>query len=301
MYHKYCAKLLQGWGGELGNAYRGTEEGAAFLAELEELSIKQVRLLISNLIEQGLDRKVPARLSDQELRVVMSSTIRHMPLVKELHERTSILTKDFEVLSGNLNETLDHLSQDVLRLIDVLVKNRDTAGRSRQTSMADAATVVPHRPLTAMQKKLNGAGKELERPGMKRLTYLALEKAKPREGQVGPALRRSTLPGVVGDSPRGKTSGRMTQVSTAKRAQKEDMKTIHSIKHQLIDSIDDSSVPVERILECQDMIRKAQVCCSVGLFCLLTAGLFYRARGSLLTLTHTFLYTSAPPRRGGGR
>ena len=34
--------------------------------------------------------------------------------------------------------------------------------------------------------------------------------------------------------------------------------TIHSVKHQLIDSVDDSSVPVERILECRDMIRKAR-------------------------------------------
>jgi len=264
LYHKYCAKLLQGWGGELGNAYSGTEEGAAFLAALNEISIKQVRLLIANLIEQGLDRKVPTRLSDQELRVVMSSTIRHIPLVKQLHARTCILTKDFEVLSASLSATLEHLSDDVLRLIEVLVKNRDTPGRSRQVSLADAAAVVPHRPLTAARKQLKGEGTEVVGPGMRRLSYLSLEKA-----TASPASKlllqsssdvtaQQMSPEVAGATARGKATSRTRQVSMAKRAQREDMMTIHSVKHQLIDSIDDSSVPVERILECKDMIRKAQ-------------------------------------------
>jgi len=52
LYHHYCAKLLQGWGGELGR-YKETEEGAAFLRDLKKISIKTVRLLISNLISQG--------------------------------------------------------------------------------------------------------------------------------------------------------------------------------------------------------------------------------------------------------
>ena len=46
------AKLLQGWGGELGHSYRDTEEGNRFLEDLQSISIKQVRVLISKLIEQ---------------------------------------------------------------------------------------------------------------------------------------------------------------------------------------------------------------------------------------------------------
>ena len=74
LYHRYCAKLLQAWGGELGT-YNNTKEGEAFLAQLQSISIKTVRLLISKLIGQGLDRKAPNRMSDDELQIVMSATV----------------------------------------------------------------------------------------------------------------------------------------------------------------------------------------------------------------------------------
>jgi hypothetical protein len=52
LYHCFCGKLLQGWGGEL-NRYKDTKEGDEFLERLEQISIKTVRLLISKLISQG--------------------------------------------------------------------------------------------------------------------------------------------------------------------------------------------------------------------------------------------------------
>jgi len=52
LYHCFCGKLLQGWGGEL-NRYKDTKEGDEFLERLQHISIKIVRLLISKLISQG--------------------------------------------------------------------------------------------------------------------------------------------------------------------------------------------------------------------------------------------------------
>ena len=74
LYHKYCAKLLQAWGGHLGT-YQGTEEGDQFLEDVNQISIQTVRLLISKLIEQGLDRKTPHRMNQEDLNVIMSATV----------------------------------------------------------------------------------------------------------------------------------------------------------------------------------------------------------------------------------
>jgi len=74
LYHQFCAKLLQAWGGQLGT-YKDTKEGNAFLTKLESISIQTVRLLISRLIGQGLDRSAPSRMSDDELQIVMSATV----------------------------------------------------------------------------------------------------------------------------------------------------------------------------------------------------------------------------------
>ena len=55
LYHRYCAKLLQGWGGELGT-YSNTQEGEDFLDQIEDISIKSIREVIRRLIDQGLDK-----------------------------------------------------------------------------------------------------------------------------------------------------------------------------------------------------------------------------------------------------
>jgi len=51
-YHMYCAKLIAGWGGELG-VLKGTEEGENLLREMDKLSLKEVRSLIKRLIAAG--------------------------------------------------------------------------------------------------------------------------------------------------------------------------------------------------------------------------------------------------------
>lgn len=89
---QYCAKLLQAWGGELGT-FRETKEGESFLAALVKISIKDIRGVIRKLIDQGLDKACPDRMDEEQLLVVMSATLRHMPLVTQLRQNTSVITK----------------------------------------------------------------------------------------------------------------------------------------------------------------------------------------------------------------
>ena len=87
--------MLQGWGGELGT-FKGTKEGENFLNDLEQISIKSIRAVIRKLIDQGLDKECPERMDDQQLLVVMTATVRHMPLVTQLHRNTSVITKEIK-------------------------------------------------------------------------------------------------------------------------------------------------------------------------------------------------------------
>jgi len=146
LYHKYCAKLLQGWGGELGNtllsdfqpAVGGTKEGETFMDDLKSISIKEVRLLISNLIEQGLDREVPNSLSEQELYVVMSATVQHMPLISQLHERTATISTHFQELSDTLSLEVKELRGEMLNLVDMLILGEETHyGRTSRKRLLD--------------------------------------------------------------------------------------------------------------------------------------------------------------------
>jgi hypothetical protein len=85
-----------------------------------------VRLLISNLIEQGLDREVPNRLSEQDLSVVMSATLQHMPLISQLHERTATISTHFQELSDALSLKVEELRGEMLNLVNILILGEET-------------------------------------------------------------------------------------------------------------------------------------------------------------------------------
>jgi hypothetical protein len=154
LYHRYCAKLLQAWGGLLGT-YKNTKEGDAFLTELESISIQTVRLLISKLIGQGFDRQAPNRMSDDDLHVAMMATVsmlapacsfasdymwyvqtsscgrvlkwiilvlqaRHMPLVLELKGRLSIISEEIRTFSKSNKNLMSKLQEPLNSAISKL-------------------------------------------------------------------------------------------------------------------------------------------------------------------------------------
>ena len=121
LYHKYCGKLLQAWGGEL-SRYQNSDEGEEFLKELQTISMKTVRALISKLIAQGLDRMKPHRLGDQELLTVMSASVGHMDLIVRLKERAADITAEMSVLTQSIErcgmEMQSHL-ENTLKVLEI--------------------------------------------------------------------------------------------------------------------------------------------------------------------------------------
>ena len=128
LYHMYCAKLLQAWGGELAR-YNGTSQGEEFLLELQKISIKTVRVLVGKLIGQGLDRTKPQRLSDQEALIVMSACAGHMELVVKLKERTAAITSDMSVLT----QSIERCGMEVQTHLENMLKVLETPARMSHT------------------------------------------------------------------------------------------------------------------------------------------------------------------------
>ena len=124
LYHMYCAKLLQAWGGEL-SRYHGSEEGAKFMEEIEKISIKSVRLLISKLIGQGLDRSKPHRLGDQAALVVMGACVRHMDIIVRMKERVASIAAEMSVLT----QSIDKCSTEVQAHVESMLQLLETQAR----------------------------------------------------------------------------------------------------------------------------------------------------------------------------
>ena len=68
---------------------------------------------MKRLMDQGLDKVCPVRMSDQQLQVVMSSTIRHMPLVTQLHRNTSKITKEIKLFRQIVNTFVAQIRENL--------------------------------------------------------------------------------------------------------------------------------------------------------------------------------------------
>jgi ankyrin repeat protein len=84
LYHIYCAKLIQGWGGELSANTAASPEGEKFMKQLDNMSIKHVRMLIKRLIEKQYDKIDPIYMSDEDVKVAFGATMKQIPFVTEL-------------------------------------------------------------------------------------------------------------------------------------------------------------------------------------------------------------------------
>ena len=77
---------------------------------------------MGKLIAQGLDRKKPYRLNDQEALVVMGACAGHMELVIKLKERTAAITSEMSVLTQSVErcgmEVQMHL-ENMLKVLEV--------------------------------------------------------------------------------------------------------------------------------------------------------------------------------------
>ena len=103
--HRYCARLIQAWGGRLGTL-NGTAAGQQFLQDLDKICIDDVRTLINHLIEKGYDKKIPERRSEQDILVVQETS----PELVLLTERIRV-----ELLAGSV--TTERMTAELTSLL----------------------------------------------------------------------------------------------------------------------------------------------------------------------------------------
>ena len=153
LYHMYCAKLLQAWGGELGT-FKDSQDGGKFLSALEKISIKDIREVIRKLIDQGLDKVCPERMDDQQLLVVMSATVRHMPLVTQLHQNTSVITKEIKHFRTVVHTFVGQIRENIETVLSTLLKGTRRVP-DLEVSIMDDVNMKPNskRPKTSRLAK----------------------------------------------------------------------------------------------------------------------------------------------------
>ena len=83
LYHVFCAKLLKGWGGEMG-VYKDTAAGAEFFERVEQCQMKQVTALMKTLIGHGVLDTNLKHVSDIEVAVSHDSCVHVIPKIQSI-------------------------------------------------------------------------------------------------------------------------------------------------------------------------------------------------------------------------
>ena len=120
LYHIYCAKLIQSWGGKLALLHE-TEEGERAMKELERIEIGDVRKKLKFLISQGYDQKIPKAMTEYEIRFTFESCMSLIPLAETVRSGLEEPSDRFGAVTKLLKEAADRmrlLVQPVCEFID---------------------------------------------------------------------------------------------------------------------------------------------------------------------------------------
>ena len=152
LYHKYCARLIYGWGGHFGSL-RQSQRAKAFLEEVRQISMEDVRSLIRRLIDAGYDKRVPQALSEQQIRFSYEASARHMGLVRALQdslgETAEAVRRHGSALSGMTDRILAAL-RPVCAGIDAHPARRRKESRFRALAGGMRSPIVAGGNLMAM-------------------------------------------------------------------------------------------------------------------------------------------------------
>ena len=122
LYHMYCAKLLQSWGGKV-SLLQGTPDGEQALAELDKIDIADVRHKLKYLIAQGHDQAVPKAMTEYEIRFAFESCTALIPLVETVRSKLEEPSRHCDSVTNMLREfggRLHDLAHPVCQLLDAL-------------------------------------------------------------------------------------------------------------------------------------------------------------------------------------
>jgi hypothetical protein len=134
LYHLYCAKLIQGWGGDLGENTANSEIGREFLAELDAVSIKHVRLLIKKLVEKSYDKMDPISLTDEDILVAQGACYDQISTVHQLRLECSDLIGEVQKCDGLIGKKCDELKVVTQRLLSLLKQSSTESEASANTT-----------------------------------------------------------------------------------------------------------------------------------------------------------------------
>lgn len=118
-YHLICGKMIQAWGGCLGNL-SGTEEGAEGMRKMGEINMKDVSHLVKKLIAKGLYNKKESSATEPQLLACFETTCSVIKDCQAVQERFEAPVGVFETAIQDMQSLQDSMKSFLLSLTKIL-------------------------------------------------------------------------------------------------------------------------------------------------------------------------------------
>ena len=147
LYHMYCAKLLQSWGGKPA-LLNGTPDGEWALAEVDRIDISDVRKKLKYLIAQGHDQAIPKAMTEYEIRFAFESCMALIPMAETVRSSLEIPCRHTDAITAKLRQLssrLGALAYPLCELLDAhpfLQKRKSARNRARVSQLKLSSTLA---------------------------------------------------------------------------------------------------------------------------------------------------------------
>ena len=126
---RYCARLIHGWGGRLG-CLEGSERGTKRMADMESITMKEVRERVDKLLRQGYDVSAPRRATEAENMALLESG---MHLIRTLYREDGMdgpiaMVKE---ISAQLQDLLEYICDNFVPYLAAVPLKRPSGKQSQ--------------------------------------------------------------------------------------------------------------------------------------------------------------------------
>ena len=211
LYHVYCARLIQSWGGRSAALAAGTEEGDEALRRLEGVDIDEVRRTLRRLIERGYDQRVPSAPTDHELRLAFETCVAHVPLIASIRRRVQDACALGAEAAAGLEAAVQRLVAAARPLCGLLDRHPFLRRRRRRGAARRVGTLLER--LDA----LDARGQREAAPDAAAGAVAAGRRAQTLQRMLSRLMKEAAADGVVDDEEYAQITGAWGELEEAER------------------------------------------------------------------------------------
>ena len=208
LYHFYCARLIQSWGGRSATFVPGDEA----LRKVDGVDIDEVRRTLRRLIDQGYDQRVPLSPTDHELHLAFETCVAHVPLIARIRDRVQATCALSAATASGLDSAAERLTCAARPLCVLLDKypfllRRRHVGTARQCLLIDQLESISLR----RQAETTGAA------GAAAAAAMAAGRAQTLKRMLSRLMKDASADGVVDEEEQAQITGAWGNLEAAER------------------------------------------------------------------------------------